>query len=333
MATIRIAAVARANFVWKPEIPLRDFDNMVLRFQFLLWLALFCAVPLRAQPSGATERAGAVERAGAHHQRGIELHNRRSLDEASREYARALELDPPRDLTPAEWRLVRRFAPRLYTTPTEFFPLKDFAAILHPANRQIAYHFFWEDDIDFPEDNDPCDHELIWVQYSAEGSTIEKIWTYFHGRILEGGEAALTDARRHGMRPRINVQWGKHGSLPVGWEEMKIVADLGDAERKYYPLEQAITLWQYNEGTYRKLATEGRRMAEHPLGIRWGWPLKFTGRWEEFVNFSHLVEPLHWLDRRKMAKATRWNNATIDQHFLPYNFRPKTEWPDDQVRR
>ena len=30
---------------------------------------------------------------------------------------------------------------------------------MHPQRRLIAYHFFWEDDIDFPEDNDPCDHE------------------------------------------------------------------------------------------------------------------------------------------------------------------------------
>jgi hypothetical protein len=111
-------------------------------------------------------------------------------------------------LTPDEWRIVRRFAPRLYTTPTEFFQLKDFAAVLHPTHRQIAYHFFWEDDIDFPEDNDSCDHELIWVQYSSDRTAIEKLRTYFHGRILEGGEAALADARRNGLRPRVNVQSG-----------------------------------------------------------------------------------------------------------------------------
>jgi hypothetical protein len=295
----------------------------MLRFPILLLLLVFVP-PFRAQsPDG-------VDAADAHHQRGVAHHNRRALDEASREYAQALKLDPPRDPTPAEWRLVRRFAPRLYTTPTEFFPLKDFAVILHPANRWIAYHFFWEDDIDFPEDNDPCDHELMWVHYAADGMTIEKIRTYFHGRILEGGEAALADARRHGMRPRINVQWGKHGSLPVGWEDMSIIADAGDAERKYYPLEQAITLRQYNEGTFRKLSTEGRRMPEHPLGVRLGWPRKFAGRWEDFTDFSRRVEPLRWLERTKMAKVTRWNSATIDQHFLPYNFRPKTEWPDEK---
>src|SRR5262245_3146674 len=75
----------------------------------------------------------AADTAEAHHQRGVEYHLRRCLDDASREYARALELDPPRDLNSEEWRLVRRFAPRLYATPSEFFPLKDFAVILHPA--------------------------------------------------------------------------------------------------------------------------------------------------------------------------------------------------------
>jgi hypothetical protein len=271
----------------------------------------------------------APDTAEAHHQRGVAHHNRRCLDDASREYARALELDPPRELTAAEWQLVRRFAPRLYTTPSEFFPLKDFAVILHPTARQIAYHLFWEDDIDFPEDNDPCDHELMWVQYAADGKSIEKFWTYFHGRILPGNEAALADARRTGQRPRINVQWGKHGSMPVGWEEMNITANEGDSEKKYYPVGQPITLKRYQEGTYRKLSEEGRRQPHHPLALRLGWPAKFVGSWNDFINFSRLVEPLALLDKKKLAKVSRWNSATINQHFLTYNFRPKTEWPGE----
>ena len=269
----------------------------------------------------------AADTAEAHHRRGVESHLRRSLDEASREYARAIELDPPRDLNAEEWRLVRRFAPRLYTTPSEFFPLKDFAVILHPTERLIAYHFFWEDDLDFPEDNDPCDHELIWVKYSEDKNSVEGVLTYFHGRILEGGEVALKDARAHGMRPRVNIQWGKHGSLPVGWEDMTIIANSGDVEKKYYPLDQTISLKQYQEGTFRKLSEEGRRLADHPLGMRLGWPRKFKGKWEDFVNFSRFVEPLQLLDRTKMARVSRWNSATINQYFLTYNFRPKTEWP------
>ncbi len=194
-----------------------------------------------------------------HHWLGVEHHLRRSLDEASREYARALEIEPARPLTPEELAIVRRFAPRVYTTPDEPFPLKDFAAVLHPARRIVAYHFFWEDDIDFPDDNDPCDHELMWVEYSADGRAVEGIWMYFHGRLLPGGEAALDDARRHGMRPRVNVQWGKHGSMPAGWETLAIRADAGDVEVRHLALDRPITLAQYNEGTHRKLAGEGRR--------------------------------------------------------------------------
>lgn len=265
--------------------------------------------------------------AESHHKRGVEAHLRRCLDDASREYAEALKLEPPRQLTAEELTLVRRFAPRAYTTPTEFFPLKDFAAILHPTERLIAYHFFWEDDIDFPEDNDPCDHEVVWVQFAPDRKSLEEIWTYFHGRILAGGESAISDARQNGMRPRINIQWGKHGSLLTGWEKMPIIATGGDVELKYYPTNQPITLKQYQEGTYRKLAEEGRRLPDHPLGLRLGWPRKFTGSWNDFINFSRLVDTRLWLTKNKMVRVSRWNSATINQYFLTYNFRPKTEWP------
>src|SRR5262245_32289389 len=289
-------------------------------------LAIFVlTLSLKAAPQSATDTP-------EYHHQGFEFHERRCLDDAGREYARTLQLDPPRELTADEWQVARRFAPRLYLNPTEFFPLKDFAVIMHPTERLIAYHFFWEDDIDFPEDNDPCDHELIWVKYSADKSSIENVLTYFHGRILEGGEAAIDDARAHGMRPRVSIQWGKHGSLPVGWEGLTIVANSGDAEKKYYPLDQPITLKQYQEGTFRKLSEEGRRLADHPLGLRLGWPRKFKGKWEDFVNFSRLVEPLLLLSKTKMARVSRWNSATINQHFLTYNFRPKTEWPATELK-
>jgi hypothetical protein len=272
------------------------------------------------------------ETAEFHHQLGVAYHLRRCLDDASREYARALELDQPRELAEEDWQVVRRFAPRVHTTASEFFPLKDFAVILHPTERLIAYHFFWEDDIDFPEDNDPCDHELMWVRYSPDRMTLEKIWTYFHGRILDGGQSALGDARRNRMRPRVNVQWGKHGSMPVGWEELKIIGDRGDAENKYYPVDRPISLKLYNGGTFRKLSEEGRRLPNHPLGRRAGWPQKFSGTWNDFINFSRVIEPLEWLEKDKLAAITRWNSATINQHFLRYNFRPKTEWPVEPGR-
>jgi hypothetical protein len=276
-----------------------------------------------------TVAAGAQETAAIHHERGVAYHLQRRLDEASREYAQALAIDPPRAPNADERGLVLRFAPRVYVTPDESFPLKDAAAILHPVVPLIAYHFFWEDDIDFPEDNDPCDHEVVWLQYSSDRRSIERIWTYFHGRILRGGDDAIGDARANDMRPRVNVQWGKHGSMPFGWESATIVGDTGDLERAYYETGKPITLREYNRGTWEKLRKEGRRLIDHPMARRLGWPDRFTGDWNRFVDFSRPVDLVNALATRNLIAVSRWNSGVINRHFLPYNFRPKTEWPHE----
>jgi hypothetical protein len=268
----------------------------------------------------------AQEAAQQHHQRGVEFHTKRCLDEASQEYVAALKLEPPAEATAEQTALARRFLPRLFTTPSEPFRLQDFAVILHPSRRLVAYHLFWEDDIDFPEDNDPCDHEVLWVEYAEDLETITGLSTYFHGRILRGGFEAIQEAKAHAGRPRIDVQWGKHGSLLLGWEKLPIVAVEDDSEKNFYPLDRQITVLDYNRGTYEKLSKEGRRLPEHPLGR--GWPRKFVGSWQDFTNFSVSIDPAELLSSKQMIRVSRWNNATINQYFLRYNFRPKTEWPD-----
>jgi hypothetical protein len=289
---------------------------------FVLTLLLAAVAPHRAPASGPAQDA-----AQRHHQRGVEFHVKRCLNEASEEYAAALKLDPPTDATAEQTALARHFLPRLFTTPSEPFRLQDFAVILHPSRRLIAYHLFWEDDIDFPEDNDPCDHEVLWVEYAEDHKTIAGISTYFHGRILRGAAEAIQDAKDNAGRPRVNVQWGKHGSLLLGWEKLPIVADEDDSEKKFYPLGRPITLLDYNRGTYAKLSKEGRRLPEHPLSR--GWPKKFVGSWQDFTDFSVLVDPTELLSSKQMIRVSRWNSATINQYFLRYNFRPKTEWPDE----
>ena len=89
----------------------------------------------------------------------------RRLDEASLAFKQVINTDRRRAPTEAEVQRVLRFAPRTYTTRSEPFGLLDVVAVVHPNAPWIAYHFFWEDDIDFPDDNDPCDHELIWVMW------------------------------------------------------------------------------------------------------------------------------------------------------------------------
>ena len=98
------------------------------------------------------------------------------------------------------------------------FQLRDAAAIVHPDRRTIAYHLFWDDDIDFPDDNDPSDHEVVWCVISPDQRRLVAFYTYFHNRVLEAPPEALRDAAAHLGRPSVAVQWGKHGSMPVGWQ-------------------------------------------------------------------------------------------------------------------
>ena len=135
------------------------------------------------------------------------------------------------------------------------------------------------------------------------------------------------------MRPRVNVQWGKHGSMPAGWEDLPIVPDDGDIERKYLKAGSETTLASYNEAAFRKLKEEGRRLPDNPIARRLKWPDRFDGTWRDFVDFSRSIDPLEAFDRTRMAKVSRWNSATINREFLTYNFRPKTEWPDDEDQR
>lgn len=261
------------------------------------------------------------------HAAGVTRHLARELDAASALYDQALAADPPRRLTAGEWDRVFRFAPRVLTTTSEPFALRDVAVILHPTTGVIAYHLFWDDDIDFPDDNDPCDHEVVWVTPAPDGRGIARLDTYFHGRILTSGDAALRDAASHNGRAAVLVQWGKHGSMPLGWEEMTVVARGSETEAAYYRVDVPITLREYNVGTWRKLSTVGRRSLANPYASLEGWPQKFTGTVDEFLRFTRAVDITAPLRRHRRGVVSRWNSGPLNRWLLPYNFRPKTEWP------
>ena len=108
--------------------------------------------------------------------------------------------------------LARSLAPVLYLQLDETFPLVRSIAVVHPQKRIIAYHLLWRDDVNgsWIPLTVPTDQEIVWVAYDSTNAPTE-VWTYWHGTIL------------HTMWPRsqvaINVQWGKHGSLPRGIDE------------------------------------------------------------------------------------------------------------------
>ena len=251
-------------------------------------------------------------------------HAERRLKEASEAYTDALKLVPPRELSAAEQALVRKFAPIVMINPNEPFPLKDAAAIMHFSEPWIAYHLFWEDDIDFPDDNDPCDHEVIWIRLDPSRTRVRSIHTYFHGRIL-------TDTTPVVGRPRVVSQWGKHGTMPMNWRSLYIQADSDDAERGRLQTDRALGLEEYNLATWQKLHNQGRNSQGSPLAK--SWPLRFEGSWHDFTNFSKAVDLEPRFRKGGMAMVSYFNNAVINRYFLRYNFAAKTEWPPELCDR
>ena len=111
--------------------------------------------------------------------------------------------------------LARSLAPVLYLQRDERFPLSRVVAVQHPFKPMIAYYLLWRDDVNgsWIPCTVPTDEEVIWVGYDKAGAPVD-VWTYWHGTIL------------HTPWPRsqvaINVQWGKHGSLPRGIVESSL---------------------------------------------------------------------------------------------------------------
>ena len=104
--------------------------------------------------------------------------------------------------------LARALAPVLYTQRDESFGLERVVAVVHPTQRIIAYHLLWRDDVhaSWVPFGESTDQEIVWIGYDARGEPNE-VWTYWHATILH------TDWRGKG-HVAIDVQWGKHGSMP-----------------------------------------------------------------------------------------------------------------------
>lgn len=105
----------------------------------------------------------------------------------------------------------------MYLQRDEKFPLSRAVAVVHPEKRIIAYHLLWRDDVNgaWIPFTVPTDQEVVWVGYDSTGAPID-VWTYWHGTVLHTAWPKSQVA--------INVQWGKHGSLPQGIRESDLPA-------------------------------------------------------------------------------------------------------------
>jgi len=233
------------------------------------------------------------------------------LRKAGELYNKVFEMAPLSSLTKKEERLIQKLCPILMINPKECFPLKDIVAVHHPSKTLIGYHLFWEDDYDFPDDFEPCDHEEVWIEYNPETEVVTNVMCWFHSRVLDS-QAAVKEAQENNQRAIIRIEWGKHGSLLCGWESMK------------EPLT-GISIPDWLKETYDQVKIGGR-VPMHPL--KRFWPKGFEGDFEEYTNFSVKVDPIDLLKKKPFMFKTEWVNAIIFTHALLYNFHPKMEWPD-----
>jgi hypothetical protein len=264
-----------------------------------LSLCLFGLIPLLAVASESARLEAINAEAKV-------AHGKRNLGDATALYKQLLTAEPPAAPTAEQRALVQKFAPRLYNVANEFFPLKDIAAIIHPEKPIIGYHLFWEDDLGFPSDNDPCDHEVLWVEYNPATLRVTRVSTYWHGRIVTTDTAAA-DANAHDGRPWIGVEWGFHGSIP--WQAVGKVKVVDDILRDHW-----------------KSAHAGSK-SRPPDPLARGWPTVYSGDFAAFTSFSVSNDPRPMLRQRDLVYVSRWANATLNRYCLRYNFAAKTEWP------
>lgn len=239
----------------------------------------------------------------AHHLNG-------ELRAAGHTYGEVLRLHPPQPPTASELASIMRYAPLLHINKQEYFPLLDVVAIHHPDQPMISYHLFWQDDYDFPDDYEPCDHEVVWVAYDVDRGTVRNVWSFFHSHVLTT-EQAVVVANRNDGQTSVYVEWGKHGSLLDGWEAVQ------DEHGRYFARD--VMHHDYAQ------VSRGGRVPTHPLK-RW-WPEKFVGEYADYLDFSEVLDLRQRIVEKPLVATTRYANAVLQQQFLRYNFHPKYDWP------
>jgi len=252
-----------------------------------------------------------------HYRLGYAYHLMRRLMEASNEYEKVLKLNPPRLATEADLKLATKYAPRLFVNPKEYFKIKDLIAVIHPIKPIIAYNLFWEDDIDYPGNNDPSDHELLWIEFNQGKGKVVGVYTYFHKAILST-EESVKDSNFHHQRAKVFGEWGEHGTLPLKWEKLH-------PEAIFKKINKRIKIKGMTQ-RYQELS-KSIKNPNHPLAR--DWPKKFTGSYKDFTNFSKYIELDRLLKKKKMVITSKWPNAVINRYFLSYNYFPKKQWPKE----
>ena len=198
--------------------------------------------------------------------------------------------------------LAVRFAPFLYLNPDEPFEILAVVAVFHPTRPLVAYHIFFEEDALLAGRGKSSDHEIAWVEYDPTTLEVSDVRTLWHRAVLRT-EACISDARLSGQRPRLDVQWGQHGILPLGWEEAPSL--------RTRILLRIHYLFMKHLGGVPGLESKG-------------FDVSFRGSWADYLRFTKPVDVAAYLGDAVVAEHCE--KALAAQ--LHRTFKVKKEWPD-----
>jgi len=208
------------------------------------------------------------------------------------------------------------FAPRLYMHEDEPFEIIGIIPVFHPEKPIIAYHIFFEDDAPFPGIGEELDHEILWVEYDPVTLKVSDVATYWHRTVLRT-DTCLINAKASQQRPKVFIQWGQHGLLPLGWDKLTTVRPIGE-------------LWTHYKIVSGKI--------HHNFIIRFiRWILRlqnvdseviFKGTYEEYCQFTKEVDVTDYVKNQEIIVDEYPDNelrSRIETRFG--TFGRKKEWP------
>gem|GEM_PF-2388623 len=204
----------------------------------------------------------------------------------------------------APFDLALRFAPRLYTNPTEPYRIRDLIVFIHPQKPLIAYHVIWEDDSIGPGLGVEGDHEIAWIEYDPISLKLVDVWALWHRGILHTHQSVM-EAKSHDQRPKLFVQWGQHGMLPVGWSKLPTARPEAEL-RLHFTIAKSMQIGEYT----------GSKNIDS---------LRFQGDYSDYLTFSKLVDSRQYIHSEKVIVGTDSN--TIIARMVPYTISAKQPWP------
>ena len=197
-----------------------------------------------------------------------------------------------------------RFAPILQLNPSEPCSLLTVVAVLHPTKPLIAYHVFFDDDVMLSGRGKLADHEIVWVEYDPVSMKIADVQTLWHRTILRT-DACLLDAKRGDQRPKIDVQWGQHGMLPLGWQSLEQVRPKLEMPA-HFELVRFIN---------RVPKLSPRRPA-----------VTFGGSYAQYATFDRVVDSALYIHEGDEIVAE--DPLPFLRSRLATTFTPKKDWPE-----